>query len=276
MRLTGRSPPSLRSPDGAAPPSAAEVGAVARPAATAVASTAVRAAVSRGKVRARMGESVGGPATRPGDRGRVGASYDSVTRRSTPPAPGWFSRTCRVRRGHARGRAGWAHQCTEGGRRAVERLRRGRQPRRAGDPRARFGGPDLHRPAVQHRQRLRLRRRLPRRIRQRQPGHPARGLGPDDAAPAGRRAGRAARVRRDLRQHRRQRGRPPAAADGRGVRRGQLRRPGRGEPQRQGPPARVGLRDQPRVPPGLRPRPAGLRPRRDLDVDRRARPTSRW
>ena len=37
--------------------------------------------------------------------------------------------------------------------------------------------PGLHRPAVQHRQRLRLPRRLPARRRVRQPRHPARGLG---------------------------------------------------------------------------------------------------
>ena len=55
--------------------------------------------------------------------------------------------------------------------------------------------------------------------------------------------------RRHLRQHRRQRGRPPAAAHGRGVRRGQLPRPGRGEPQREGSPAGQGVRDEPRVPP---------------------------
>ncbi len=59
--------------------------------------------------------------------------------------------------------------------------------------------------------------------------------------------------RGDLRQHRRQRGGAPAAADGRGVRGAELPGPGRGQPQRQGPPARQGLRHQPRVPPRLRP-----------------------
>ena len=71
------------------------------------------------------------------------------------------------------------------------------------------GRPDLHRPAVQHGQRL----RLPRPLRR------ARRVGGDDAAAAGGFARGAARDRRDLRQHRRQRGRPPAAAPGRGVRR---------------------------------------------------------
>ena len=98
---------------------------------------------------------------------------------------------------------------------------------------------------------------------------PARRLGGDDAAAAARRPAGAPRHRRDLRQHRRQRGRAPAAADGRGVRRGRLRRPDRGEPQRQGTPARQGLRDQPRVRPRLRHRPGPVRARREQPGRRR-------
>ncbi len=105
-------------------------------------------------------------------------------------------------------------------------------------PRAgRAGRPDLHRPAVQHRQRLRLPRRLPRRRQ----AHPAPCVGRDDAATAGGRPGGDERARGDLRQHRRQRDRLPAAADGRGVRRAELRRADRGEPQPEGPPARQGF-----------------------------------
>ena len=85
-----------------------------------------------------------------------------------------------------------------------------------------------------------------------------------------------ARDRRDLRQHRRQRGGAPAAADGRGVRRAELPRPDRGQPQPQGPPARAGLRDQPRVPARLRPRRAPVRARREQPRDRRRSATSRW
>ena len=57
---------------------------------------------------------------------------------------------------------------------------------------------------------------------------------------------------RDLREHRRQRGGVPAAADGRGVRGGELPGPGRGQPQPEGPAAGEGVRDEPRVPAGLR------------------------
>ena len=49
----------------------------------------------------------------------------------------------------------------------------------------------------------------------------------DDASAARGRARGAGPARRGVRQHRRQRGRPPAAADGRGLRRGQLPRPAR-------------------------------------------------
>ena len=76
---------------------------------------------------------------------------------------------------------------------AVEHVHRGRQPRRAADARGRVreGRPGLHRPALQHRQRLRLPRRLPR-----QGGRePARGVGRDDAAAARGGPGAARRAR---------------------------------------------------------------------------------
>ncbi len=145
----------------------------------------------------------------------------------------------------------------------MEPARRGRQPRRAAT-RARAARPPrrpgLHRPALQHRQRLRLPRPLPR----------PPGVAGDDAPAARRSAGGARRDRGDLREHRRQRGGVPAAAHGRGVRRGQLPRPGGREPQPQGTPAREGVRHQPRVPAGLRPRRPPYRARRVDDRDRRS------
>ena len=136
------------------------------------------------------------------------------------------------------------------GRPAVEHLHRGRQPRRAPDAGGgvREGRPGLHRPAVQHRQRVRLPRRHPRRAGR----QPARRVGGDDAAAARGRARAPRGAGRDLREHRRQRGGVPAAADGRGVRGGQLPGPGRGEPQPEGAAAGEGVRDEPRVPAGLR------------------------
>ena len=147
----------------------------------------------------------------------------------------------------------------------VEHLRRGRQPRRAahGGGRVRRGRPRLHRPALQHRQRLRVRRRHPRPGR----AEPARGVGRDDAPAAAGGARGDERAVGDLGQHRRQRGGVPPTADGRGVRRGQLPGAGGGQPQPQGPAARRRVRDQPRVPAGLRPRRAHHGARREQHRD---------
>ena len=146
--------------------------------------------------------------------------------------------------------------------------RRG-QPRRAAAAPDGIGRRRLHRPALQHRQRLRVRRSLPRRLARRPVRRAARRVDGDDAsAPRGRPRGAGA-ARSGVRQHRRQRGGPPAAADGRGLRGGQLPRPGRGQPQPEGPPARPRVRDQPRVRPGVRPPPAVLRGGRGVDRGRR-------
>ena len=150
----------------------------------------------------------------------------------------------------------------------MERVRRGRQPRRpaaagAGVRAVRRG---LPRPAVQHRQPVRVRRPA-RRPARRPPPH----LAGDDAAATRGRARGDERARRGLRQHRRQRGGAPATADGRRVRRGVLRRADRGQPQPQGPAAGPRVRDLARVPARLRPLDARLRARR---VERLAgRPT---
>ena len=71
------------------------------------------------------------------------------------------------------------------------------------------------------------------------------------------------RDRRDLRQHRRQRGGPPAAAPRRGVRRGATSWPRWWSTSTPRAASSAGLRDQPRVPPRLRPRRRAVRPRRD-------------